>query len=126
MQSEPLVLNAPFELWREDGVLHLTFNRSARIGMWEIKEILRLVCALDPVSEHPLLVHSDTDANVSNDARSLLMRLCRRNLKRTIGYVANTLSERISGDLFALFLQPNFPFKVFSSEAEAFKWLKKS
>jgi len=93
--------------------------------MWEIKEILRLVRALDPVREHPILVHAETNANVSNDARLLLMRSCKGDLKRTVGFVANTLSERISGDMFALLHRPSFPFKVFSSRTEAFSWLKR-
>jgi hypothetical protein len=126
MERDPLVLNAPYELWREDGVLNLFLNRSAQIGLLEIKEILRIVSAMDPVSAHPVMVVSDTNATISNDARVLLMRSCKGKMKRTVAYVADSLSERISGDMFALLHRPSFPFKVFGSAREAAGWFNRS
>ncbi len=119
-------MNAPYELWREDGILHLILNRTARIGMHEIKEILRIIKALDPVNMHPVMVLSDASANISNDARRLLQRSCRGDLKRSVAYVAGSFSDRISGDLFALVSRPTFPFKLVGTSNDAFKWFERS
>lgn len=126
MQELPVSLSTPYELWREDGVLHLTLNPSARIGLFEIKEVLRLVRAMDPVSNHLVMVHSDGNVSVSSEARILLSRSCNGELRRSVAFVADTLSARITADMFALLNRPKFPFKVVSSAREACKWFVKS
>ena len=122
MHEEAIALEAPFELWREENVLHLTLGSSTSIGMVEMKEALRLVSAMDPVCERTVLVHSDGNVSISADARSLLSRSCKGDLRRSVAFVAETLSSKITGDMFSLINRPQFPFKVVGSVREALRW----
>ena len=123
MHDDAIALVAPFELWREDQVLHLTFGSSSSIGIKEIKEVLRLISALDPVNERLVVVHSDGNVSISADARSLLSRSCYGDHHRSVAFIADSLSSRVTGDMFSLLNKPRFPFRVVSSVREALKWV---
>ena len=122
MQDDTIALIAPFELWREERVLHLSFGSSSSIGISEIKEVLRLISALDPVNERLVVVHSDGNVSISADARLLLSRSCKGDLHRSVAFIADSLSARLTGDMFAILNRPRFPFRVVSSVREAMKW----
>ena len=122
MHDDTIALVAPFELWREEQILHLTFGSSSSIGVTEIKEVLRLISALDPVNERVVVVHSDGSVSISADARLFLARSCNGELRRSVALVAETLSSRVTGDMFSLLNRPRFPFLVVNSVREALKW----
>jgi hypothetical protein len=124
MQHETLILNAPYELWRENGSLHLMLNRSSDLGLLEMKEILRLISALDPDSIRPILVHSQPQAGLSDDARILLQRSCKGNIQRFVAFIGENISTATVGEIQKLKQRCSFPLMEFYSQSDAETWFR--
>ncbi|MCB9169846.1 MAG: hypothetical protein H6594_05765 [Flavobacteriales bacterium] len=112
----------PFELWREDGVLRLLLTRHARIGPTEAKELVRLIAALDPLGEAPVLLELGELVQVGPVAKELLSRL-HGEPRRAVALLALDTSDRLQGEFFRRFHRPLFPFRVFADPQEAHRWL---
>lgn len=117
--AEPI--GAPFEVWEQDGVLHLLLGNAVPIDAWMMKEILRCLHQLDPIGGEPVMVQQREVARMTPDAKSFLVRVCRSEL-RPVAFIAPDLPDRIQGDFFARFHKPAFPFRVFAVPEHAFDW----
>ena len=118
----PRVAHAPFELWREDGLLRVELTAQARIGRSEMCELIRLAEAMDPHGAMPLLVMLGQQVRVSPEARTLLVR-CSARRGRAVAFIAAELSDRLQGEFFLRFHKPTFPFRVCSEVHEALGWI---
>lgn len=120
---EPSVFDHPFELWRDDGVMHLVLADGARLSPRVMKEMIRLVAAMDASGASPVLIDHAPGVAVDDDARALLVRVCREHGHPVAVYSAN----RACRDQLLLFKQvqrPRFPFRVFESRQEAWRWVR--
>ena len=117
------VTGRPFELWREADMLRLKFGDEARIGIHEIKEVLRLLDALDPGRCTPILFDQGALVHVIPEARDYVRRAC-RGPGRTVAFLAHDLADRIQGNFFSRFHKPRFGFKVFAFRNEAERWIR--
>lgn len=113
----------PFELWREEGRLHLHLANGARIGLREMKELLRLIEALDPERCCPVLYWQDELVQVDSAARDLLRRAC-RGPGRAVGFVVRDVADRVQGNFFVRFHRPRFPFRVCTDRDDALRWFR--
>ena len=68
----------PFELWREGGVIHIQFLRDARLDVPMVKELLRVLEAVDPTGRAPVLVEHENRVQLEPEAAALLRRSCER------------------------------------------------
>ena len=120
---EKPAFNSPYELWREEGILCLAFREGARMDTPEMKELLRLVAAIDPGGDAPLLMDFPDQATVSEEARKLVRRVCARS-GHPVAVHTGDLHCRLQADLFRQVHRPSFPFRVFASRAEAHRWVR--
>jgi hypothetical protein len=121
MQWQAPVFEQPFELWRDEGVLHLVLADGARLRMREMKEMLRLIAALDNGGRAPVMIDHAPGASVEDDARALLTRVCRAQGHPVAVYTVSDACQR-QLDLFRAVHRPQFPFRVFASRERAWHW----
>jgi hypothetical protein len=114
-------ISAPYELWEQDGLLHLVLGNALPIDAWMMKDILRSVNQLDPIGGEPIIVEQMELTRMTADAKTFLVRVCRSNL-RPVAFMAYDLPERIQGEFFAQFHRPVFPFRVFAAREHAMAW----
>ncbi|MBK6754497.1 MAG: hypothetical protein IPH53_00465 [Flavobacteriales bacterium] len=122
LPAMPRAAHAPYELWREDGLLRVELTAQARIGRWEMCELIRLAEAMDPQGSMPLLVMLGPQVRVSPDARTLLVR-CSKRRGRAVAFIAAELADRLQGEFFLRFHKPAFPFRVCAEVHEALAWI---
>ena len=118
----PRVAHAPYELWREDGLLRVELTAQARIDRSRMCELIRLAEAIDPDGMMPLLVLLSPQVRVSPEARTLLVR-CSTRRGRAVAFIAADLSDRLQGEFFLRFHKPAFPFRVCQEVNEALAWI---
>ncbi len=123
IQWEPPVFEQPFELWRDEGLLHLVLAERARMAMREMKEVLRLIAAMDRSGAAPVLIDHAPHVLVDDDARRLLTRVCRAQGHPVVVYCADART-RDELERFRALHRPRFPFKVFASRHEAWRWAR--
>ena len=113
----------PFELWREDGVLHLVLARGARVKVRDMKEFIRLVAALDGTGHAPVLMEYPEQVVVDEPARALLRRVCGAQ-GHPVALFAVGAAGRAQAEVFKHVERPDFPFRVFALREEAFRWAR--
>ncbi len=114
---------SPFELWREDDVLHLVLAKQAHMGLADMKELIRLVSAMDTSGRTPVLLEYPEGVEVTEDARRMLRRACREQ-GHPVAFFSNDHHGRAQGELFKRMHAPAFPFRVFAWHADAFRWAR--
>lgn len=115
--------DSAFELWREDGVLHLVLAKGAQVAVPHMKEIIRLIGAMDPTGNVPVMLEYNAKVVVNEDARRLLKRVCGAQGHPVALYTAD-LECRLQGEVFKRVHRPAFPFRVFGWRDEAFRWAR--
>jgi hypothetical protein len=110
-----------FNVYDEDGVIHLVLGHTDTIDPWVMKEILRALHRVDPVGGAPVMVEQHDVVRMTPDAKFFLARICEQHI-RPVAYMAYDLPERIQGEFFLRFHKPRFPFRVFNAHDEALKW----
>ena len=123
LQWEGAVFESPFELWREEGVLHLVLAKGARMRITDMKELIRLIAALDRHGKAPVLIDHPSGVRIDEDARRLLVRVCGRQGHPVAVYTSDHECRRQS-ELFHRVHRPSFPFRVFGWRTEAFRWAR--
>ncbi|MBL7964002.1 MAG: hypothetical protein JNM31_09165 [Flavobacteriales bacterium] len=113
----------PFELWRENGVVNVVFSQTARIDVPCMKDLLRLIAALDPLCQVPVLVQLEAPVRMDNEARQLLVRQS-QGLNRPVALLSNDMACRSQGEMLAHLLKPLFPFRTFAWREEADRWVE--
>lgn len=120
---EPPVFDHPFELWRDDGVLHLVLADGAHLTPRVMKEMIRLVAVMDATAASPVLIDHAPGVVVEDAARALLVRVCRAQGHPVAVYSASRAC-RHQLLLFKQVQRPRFPFRVFESRQEAWRWVR--
>lgn len=123
LEQERTTFEPPFELWREDGLLHLVMAKGARIQVRDMKEFIRLVGALDRTGRSPVLMEYAEHVVVEDRARALLRRVCGAQ-GHPVALFAMDPTSRNQAELFKHVERPAFPFRVFSLREEAFRWAR--
>lgn len=113
----------PFEIWRENGVIRLLLTRSSRIDVPVLKEILRVIGAVDPDGRSPVLLEQEDRAVLEEGARSLLHRIHHRP-SRPVAFVANDPADRTVGEMLGRYFHACFPFRTFAWKDEALHWVE--
>jgi len=123
LQWEAPAFESPFELWREEGVLHLVLAKGGRMRAGHMKEILRLIAALDRGGRAPVMIDHAEGVVVEEDARRLLTRVCRAQGHPVAVYSLDHAC-RSALEMFRQVHKPGFPFRVFQHREEAFRWAR--
>lgn len=111
----------PFELWREDGLLHLVLAPGAQLDLKHMKEFVRLVGALDPTGACPVVMEFPAHVVVADDARALLRRVCGAQ-GHAVALVVHHSGSRAQAEVFQHVERPAFPFRIFADRASAEAW----
>ena len=120
---DPPAFDSPFELWKEDGFLHLVLANGAQVGVPQMKEMVRLIGAMDPSGHAPVMLEYNAQVAVTEDARKLLRRVCGAQ-GHPVALYTTDLECRLQGELFKQVHRPAFPFRVFGWREEAFRWAR--
>lgn len=113
----------PFELWREDGVLHLVLAKGAQVRVPDMKEFIRLVAALDRTGRAPVVMEYAENVMVEDTARALLRRVCGAQ-GHPVALFAADANGRTQAELFKHIERPSFPFRVFVLREAALRWAR--
>lgn len=114
---------SPFELWREDGVLHLVLAPGAVMQMRDMKEVLRVIGALDPSGHAPVLLDYPDRFAVRAEAGELLRRVCGVH-GHPVAFLTRDPLSRQQGERFLRLKRPAFPFRIFDDHAKAYVWAR--
>lgn len=88
-----------------------------------MKEILRLIVALDRGGRVPVMVDHAAGVVVEDDARRLLTRVCRAQ-GHPLAVYSTDRECRNQLEVFRQVHRPAFPFRVFERREEAFRWVR--
>jgi len=113
---------APYELWREEGVLRVRLKARTRVELREMRDLLRLAQAIDTGGRMPLVVELSEQVRVVPEARTLLVR-CSRLRGRPVAFLATDRSDRLQAEFFLRFNRPSFPFRVCTGPEDAADWV---
>lgn len=122
-QQDPLQAIGPYELERQEDVLRIAFRAAYQVDPLQMKEILRLVAALDPAVQAAVVVDCPAGLTVTEETRALLARAC-RSACRPVAIATPELDLRLQAQVFKVVHRPGFPMRVFSSYAEALQWVR--
>ena len=120
---EKPAFDQPFELWREEGILHLVLAKGARVDVHHMKEFIRLVAALDRSGKSPVVMEYAEQVVVADGARALLRRVCGAQ-GHPVALFAAHANGRAQAELFKHVERPAFPFRVFALREAAFRWAR--
>jgi hypothetical protein len=112
---------APFELWREEGVLRLVFCNGSRIGPKETKELFRYLSILDGPCSMPLVVENEERVRFDPSMLELAQRVCRRK-ERPLALLVHSMQDRAYADACLAARPAAVPAKVFYTEVAAMHW----
>lgn len=118
---EKPAFGSPFELWREDGLLHLVMAKGARLQTRDMKEMIRLIAALDPAGSAPVLLEFPEMAIAEEPAQALLKRVCKAH-GHPVAFFTHDVNCRRQGITFQKMSKPEFPFRVFEWRPDALLW----
>lgn len=104
-------------------MLHLVLAKGAQVSGPQMKEIIRLIAAMDATGNVPVMLEYNAKVVVSEDARRLLKRVCGAQGHPVALYTAD-LECRLQGEVFKRVHRPAFPFRVFGWRDEAFRWAR--
>lgn len=113
----------PFELWREEGILHLVLAKGAQVRIHDMKEFIRLTAALDRTGRAPVLMEFPEQVVVEERARALLRRVCGAQ-GHAVALLAEEANARGQAELFKHVERPAFPFRVFHERTAAYRWAR--
>jgi hypothetical protein len=120
---EKPAFSSPFELWKEEGVLFLVLASGATMQVRDMKEVIRLIAALDPSARAPVLLEYPEGVTVEPMARNLLRRVCGAQGHPVAFFTIDPHSRR-QGELFKQVQRPAFPFRVFERREQAYNWAR--
>lgn len=120
---ERSVFKSPFELWREEGVLHLVLAPGAVMQVRDMKEFLRLIGALDPSGHAPVLLEYPDRYSVRAEASELLRRVCGSH-GHPVAFFTRDAISRQQGERFQRLQRPAFPFRIFDDRSKAYAWTR--
>ena len=123
LMQERTRFEPPFELWREDGLLHLVLAKGARVQVRDMKEFIRLVAALDGSGSSPVLMDYAEQVVVEDPARVLLRRVCGAQ-GHPVALFATDPNSRAQAEVFKHVERPAFPFRVFAQREAALSWAR--
>jgi hypothetical protein len=120
---EKPVFGPPFELWKENGVLHMALAQGGSVRIGDMKEFVRLVAALDPTGTAPVLMELAPDVVVEEPARQLLRRVCGAQ-GHAVAVIAVDPTVRAQAEMFKHVERPAFPFRVFALRDQGHRWAR--
>ena len=123
IQWERPVFSSPFELWKEEGVLFLVLQPGATMKTQDMKEVIRLIAALDRSGKAPVFLEYPGNFAVQPGARDLLRRVCGAQGHPVAFYTTDPVSRQ-QGEYFKEVQRPAFPFRVFQLRDQAFAWTR--
>jgi hypothetical protein len=89
----------------------------------DMKEVIRLIAALDPSARSPVLLEYPEGVTVEPMARNLLRRVCGAQGHPVAFFTIDPHSRR-QGELFKQIQRPAFPFRVFERREQAYNWAR--
>lgn len=123
LPQELPAIRSSFEMWKEDGVLHLHLRDGAVLNGQSMFELLRLASALDPAARAPLLAVCGMEVHVREEAMVALRRACKVP-GRCVAIHTSDLQFRLTTELFRKVYAPPFQIKAFGMHDEARRWLR--
>jgi hypothetical protein len=88
-----------------------------------MKELIRLIAALDPSGTAPVLLECREQVVVTENARALLRRVCGAQ-GHAVAFLTTDLNCRLQGEMFKTVQRPAFPFRVFGWREDAVRWVR--
>lgn len=104
-------------------MIHIQFLRDARLDVPMVKELLRVLEAVDPTGRAPVLVEHENRVQLEPEAAALLRRSCERP-SRPLAWMARDRAEVLEGEMHARQFHAHFPMRTFTWREEAMRWIK--
>lgn len=115
------VLETVVMTYGDDGILRITINEGASIGIQQTRlqlETIRRICGDAKI---PVLIDARASHHVSTEAKEFTAQNVGNRIATAV--ISSNPLTKISVNIFVSVFRPSTPYRVFSNEAKAEKWL---
>ncbi|MES2568060.1 MAG: hypothetical protein V4565_14390 [Bacteroidota bacterium] len=105
-------------------IVYFKYKEGAELGFPEVRELIALS---EKLSRHkPYLTYSDvtTNLNITNEGKRVLENFDNMPLFRGSAILVKNTLYQFAADFMSYYSKPKFPFRAFTSEEKALKWLQ--
>lgn len=108
---------------RSDGIVHVTFKENCTIDVEMQMETLKLYTEICEGKKSKFLFTAEGGVTITKEARENATKIEGLSPVGKSAVVADSLPYRIIANFYLKVNRPKNPYKVFSNEKEAIKWL---
>jgi hypothetical protein len=104
-------------------VIHMIFNEGAELGVPEIRELIANAELLSEKKPYVVLSDATLKMDVTYEGRRLATKTKEAPFHRGTAVLVKNVFYQYAATLFSKFDKPEFPYRVFTNEQDAIKWL---
>lgn len=119
-----LVIAECIEIFIRNGIVHVVYADGAEIGLEAQRETHAAITVIANGIRRPMLFSHKGSFWISKDAREYARKNEATQPYKAIACVASNLGIRLMAEFYNKFYKPEIPYKVFSKEGDALKWLR--
>lgn len=116
------VLESVIMSYGDDGILRITINEGAEIGIQQTRlqlETVRRICGSQKVR---VLIDARASHEVTQEAKEFTAQNVGNRIATAV--ISSNPLTKISVNIFVRMFKPSTPYRIFSREAKALAWLK--
>jgi hypothetical protein len=118
-----VITNPKFRIWlRPDGIVQLVWAPRTMVLLEDATAALEAMAQLTGGRRSPLLVDMHDTGPLDRPTRAELTR--RSDLQSAVGLIVGTPLTRMMANFFLTVNKPQFPTRLFDTEASAVAWLQ--
>ena len=114
------------EIWMDElGICHESYDEGARLTFEDSVKELQIVWEISGHKKVPILVDLNNVIHVPRECRTYYAGKEAANTLKVCAILVGTQMSRVLGSFFIGLNKPIMKVKLFTSETEALKWLRK-
>lgn len=113
-------------LWLgQDGVARVIWEPGAEVTLDDARETMAAYLKINKGKRRPLLIDTKTMRSLAREARSYYAGEEAASVASAVAILVGTPVSRVLGNFYIGLSNPRLPSRLFTSEGEALKWLKR-
>lgn len=113
-------------LWLgQDGVARVLWEPGAEVTLDDARETMAASLKINKGKRRPLLIDTKTMRSLAREARSYYAGEEAASVASAVAILVGTPVSRVLGNFYIGLSNPRLPSRLFTSEGEALKWLKR-
>ncbi len=110
---------------RSDGIVHFEMKDVADYDVEIIKEQIEFLFEAGKGEKFPLMLTFTSFHNTNEKTNQFAAKEGNLKYAKAIAVVVDSLASRLRSNFYLIFFKPETPTKLFNSQKDAVKWLKK-